>query len=63
MLLELLPLPAMALSGLRRNSIKKLADLAAFSEDELENINGVGRQSIAIIHAEMKRRGITFRTK
>ena len=63
MLLELLPLPAMALSGLRRNSIKKLADLEALSEDALENINGVGRQSLANIHAEMKRRGITFRTK
>ena len=63
MLLELLPLPAMALSGLRRKRIKNLADLAALSEDELENINGVGRQSLAIIHAEMKRRGITFRSQ
>ena len=63
MLLELLPLPAMALSGLRRKRIKKLADVAGLSEEELENINGVGRQSLAIIKAEMKRRGITFRSQ
>ena len=63
MLLELLPLPAMALSGLRRKRIKNLADFAGLSEEELENINGVGRQSLAIIKAEMKRRGMTFRSQ
>ena len=61
MLLDLLPLPVMALAGLRRKRIRNLADLATLSEDELKNINGVGRQSLAIIQAEMKRHGIAFR--
>jgi len=63
MLLELLPLPVMALAGLRRRRIRNLADLATLSEDELKNINGVGRQSLAIIQSEMKRHGIAFRSK
>jgi DNA-directed RNA polymerase alpha subunit len=61
MLLDLLPLPVMALAGLRRKRIRNLADLATLSEDELKNINGVGRQSLAIIQSEMKRHGIAFR--
>ena len=61
MLLDLLPLPVMALAGMRRKRIRYLGDLAAFSEDELKNINGVRRQSFAIIQAEMKRHGIAFR--
>ena len=63
MLLDLLPLPVMALAGLRRKRIRNLADLATLSEDELKNINGVGRQSLAIIQAEMKRHGIAFQSK
>jgi DNA-directed RNA polymerase alpha subunit len=61
MLLELLSLPAMALSGLRRKGIKNLADLTALSEEEFANINGSGRQSLTIVHAEMKRQEISFR--
>jgi DNA-directed RNA polymerase alpha subunit len=63
MLLDLLPLPAMALAGLRRKRKRNLADLASLSEDELKNINGVGRQSLAVIHAEIKRHGIAFRSQ
>ena len=61
MLLDLLPLPVMALAGLRRKRIINLADLATLSEVELKNINGVGRHSLAIIQSEMKRHGIAFR--
>ena len=63
MLLDLLPLRVMALAGLRRKRIRNLADLATLSEYELKTINGVGRQSLAIIQAEMKRHGIAFRSK
>ena len=63
MLLDLLPLRVMALAGLRRKRIRNLSDLATLSEDELKNINGVGRQSLAIIQSEMKRHGIAFRSK
>ena len=61
MSLEELPLRKMTLTGLNRKGIKVVSDLATLTETELQNINGVGFHSVAIIKAEMKRSGIAFR--
>jgi len=55
----------MLMAGLERTTGGRITvsgrDIGPLSEDELESINGIGRQSLVIIKAEMKRHGISFR--
>lgn len=62
MTLDHLPLPAAAVSALRRKVVILVVDLTRLTKKDAEAVSGVGRRSISILQTELKRRGLDFRS-
>lgn len=59
--LHTLGLRASALSALGRKGVLEITDLKLFTENEISNLNGVGRKALEVLQTELRRHNLSFK--